>query len=295
MLVPNSKYVLTSSPSNSVIAAYSLKTRQFSKLLTSHREPPQCLVQLNSQHFASGSLDGMVVMWNSDTLMSLRVFSSPEAYLSKDKVYVYRVACLVPLGPKHIAAAIGNGFSVFDVHTGDVVLQCPNAHNGSVTCIVSVCNGTCLLTSSDDSVIKLWLVPQHLLFRVESAVSSNSSPGSIPSSSTPLRLSSSSSSSSAIILGNNNSSDNSNSSSGGGDAVSNENSAEKDRGSVPKPRLMAELWGHSGAVTEIVKMSEYSFASCSSDTSVILWKDGRRQVELRNVYTAISLACLMKD
>lgn len=64
----------------------------------------------------------------------------------------------------------------------------------------------------------------------------------------------------------------------------------KDGKDVEKPKLAAELWGHSGAVSEIVKMSEYSFASCSSDSSVILWKDGKRQSELRNVYAALSMA-----
>lgn len=274
MLVPNSKYLLTSSPSNSVIAAYSLKTNQFSKLLSCHREPPQCLVQLSPQHFISGSLDGMVVMWNSDTLMSLRVFSNPEVFLSKDKVYVYKVSCIVPLGTKYIAAAIGNGFSVFDIHTGDLVLMCPLAHNGSVTCIIPLCNGACLLTSSDDSAIKLWLVPSHLNFKTDASLPSSASttPGSLPSSS---GLSSSFSELPRVdITGKN---------------------MGKDGGNVEKPKLVAELWGHSGAVSEIVKMSEYSFASCSADSSVILWKDGKRQSELRNVYAALSLVHFNKD
>lgn len=56
---------------------------------------------------------------------------------------------------------------------------------------------------------------------------------------------------------------------------------------------LGEMWGHTDSVNHLIQISENSFASCSSDATVILWKvclvlvrlifqDGRQESEHRN-------------
>lgn len=46
------------------------------------------------------------------------------------------------------------------------------------------------------------------------------------------------------------------------------------------------MYAHTDSVNQLLGFTENSFASCSSDGSVILWKDGRVESELRNLYAA---------
>ena len=247
----NSAYVVAGSSSTCGIAVYSLDDCMFLKLLTYHRELPQATACISSRQFVSGSLDGSIIVWNSNSHLAEHTLYNPREYQKDGKKYLYNVSYLLPLHDRYVVAAIGKGFSVFDLYAKDdsscVVLQCPNAHDAAVTCALSICNGAYLLTSSEDSVIKMWKMPPHLCLGGIKPVSSSFS-------------------------------------------MSNINTEDRRGSGAPvAPTLVTELYGHVNVVPEIVKIDEYSFASCSSDTEVIIWKDGYRQSELRNMYAVYSL------
>ena len=48
--------------------------------------------------FASGSMDGAVVIWQTESLTPIKVLNNPEKYRSDDRIYVYNVKHLLPLG-----------------------------------------------------------------------------------------------------------------------------------------------------------------------------------------------------
>lgn len=238
-------YVAVGSSSNCGIVVYSLKDFSFFKFLTYHKELPQSIACLSNRQFVSGSLDGIIIVWNSENFLAEYTLHSPAEYLKDEKKYLYNVSFLLPINERYVVAAIGKGFTVFELHpeTGSfsVVLQCLNAHGAALTCALTLCNGAYLLTSSEDSVIKMWKVPPHINFGGKTAEKENKGG--------PLSRSD----------------------------------------DVPRPELVAELFGHTATVTDIVKIDEYSFASSSLDAEVIVWKDGYRQSELRNEYAVFSL------
>ncbi len=41
------------------------------------------------------------------------------------------------------------------------------------------------------------------------------------------------------------------------------------------------MWGHSGAVYDLLALTDHSVASCGADHMVSLWKDGQVQSEIR--------------
>lgn len=245
VLAINSMYVAVGSSSNCGIAVYSLEDFKFLKLLTYHKELPQSIACLSDKQFVSGSLDGTIIVWNSNNFLAEYTLHNPAKYLKDEKEYLYNVSFLIPINERYIIAAIGKGFAVFELHpeagSFSVVLQCLDAHKAALTCALTLCGGAYLLTSSEDSVIKMWKVPPHINF--------------------------------------------------GGKSAGNGGKGEQKFGSddVPSPELVTELYGHTAIVTDIVKIDEYSFASSSLDTEVIVWKDGYRQSELRNEYAVFSL------
>lgn len=58
-----------------------------------------------------------------------------------------------------LVAAIGTGFSIFDVLTGQVLASCPNAHDCDVSYLTPLYGGSCLVTAAIDSTIRLFHIP----------------------------------------------------------------------------------------------------------------------------------------
>lgn len=193
----------------------------------------------------SGSLDGTIIVWNSESFLAEHTPHSPPKYLKDEREYLYNISFLLPINERYLVAGIGKGFTVFDLCPGTdaskAVLQCTNAHDAALTCALAIYDGAYLLTSSEDTMIKMWKVPPHINLSGKPVDSEAKEPAHCS----------------------------------GSDA--------------PRPELAAELFGHSNVVSDIVKIDEYSFASCSLDTEVIIWKDGYRQSELRNEYALFSL------
>lgn len=242
-------YVATGFSSTCGIAIYSLRDYKFLKLLTYHRELPQSVACLSSKKFVSGSLDGTIIVWNSESserFLAEHTLHSPAKCLKDDKDYQYNISFLLPIRERYVVAGIGKSFMIFDLRTKTgtscPVLQCLDAHDAAVTCAITLCNGAYLLTSSEDSMIKMWKIPK--------ALNLNES----------LDCSHSKDEEEMVVCDN-----------------------------ILVPELVMELYGHTGAVFGIVKIDEYSFASCSFDSEVIIWKDGYRQSELRNEYAVYSL------
>lgn len=117
--------------------------------------------------FASGSLDGSVVVWHVDTLAPLKVLDYPEHYYenhiftsSINHITVFSEVCpkqswkyCSPLwrlpkgcpGQRYLGAAVGRGFKVYDINTGECVAHCKDAHDANVTRILCMYERYCSL------------------------------------------------------------------------------------------------------------------------------------------------------
>jgi len=229
---------------------YDVLTFQFLKLLAYHRESVRCLLCISDSAFASGSLDGAVVIWSCDSLSPLRILMYPDTYIDSNKRFTHSIGKLIVMNNSYIAAAVGQGYCVFDIETGEIILECPKGHEGEVTDIISLYGGTRLITSSADSCIRVWgakhqnpIPPVVRTSGLEQILEAKPSLSLFEGREKPLRV---------VCLG--------------------------------------EMWAHSDTVSSIESLSETSFASCSSDFSVILWKDGRVQKELRDCYANVLIS-----
>ncbi|KAK2161251.1 hypothetical protein NP493_1574g00006 [Ridgeia piscesae] len=59
--------------------------------LPHHRESVRSLVTVNALLFASGSLDGSIVVWNAETFVVLRSFNCVDDYQGEDRLYRYSI------------------------------------------------------------------------------------------------------------------------------------------------------------------------------------------------------------
>lgn len=144
---------------------YNPETWSFVAILAYHRESVTRLCRVNQTQFASGSLDGCIVVWNADALKPARILAFPEKYRSDiDHVYAFHVRSLFALNHRFLIAAIGNGFALFDLYTGERLLDKPDAHDAPCQQVVSLYRGRKLLTCSDDGTIKLWGAAQGSVF-----------------------------------------------------------------------------------------------------------------------------------
>ncbi|KAL6068528.1 regulation of autophagy [Balamuthia mandrillaris] len=238
---------------------YSLEELGFCKKLAYHRESVRCLATITPSLFASASLDGSIVVWQSSNLQAFKVLEYPENYI-QEKDYVFAVNHILPLGERYLAAAINDGFRVYDIPSATCVMQCKKAHDATVNRLIPLYNGTRIASCSVDSSIKLWGTAQALDFTQGAPNSSGSS---------------------------------SSSSSGSGYKKSRGRRFGTRLGLQSTPMLepicLGEMLGHSGAVYSLLPCSNESFASCGADGLVILWKDGVVQSEMRNRLASAAL------
>jgi hypothetical protein len=143
--------------------------KQFSLKLTmvSHREPVHCLAKVNEETFVSGSLDGVIVVWQMESLTPLRKLNDPEKYIMwpKDaKRFNESVNHLLVLGKGYLAAYIDKGFKIYDICTGDMIMEKRQAHESQVYSIICVGAGTHLITAGADASIKIWGTEKNFNF-----------------------------------------------------------------------------------------------------------------------------------
>lgn len=166
MLAISDKRVITGSNDLSV---YRIDTKQFSHkfFIVCHREPVHCLVRVNEESFISGSLDGVIVVWQMESLSPLRKLNDPERYFIKttdSQRYTETVNHLLVLGKRYLAACIDKGFKIYDICTGDIVMERTQAHDSQVYCIICVGGGTHLVTAGADAHIKIWGTDRNFNF-----------------------------------------------------------------------------------------------------------------------------------
>ena len=283
--------------SSSLLLVYNPETWSFVTILAYHRESVTCLEQVSQTQFASGSLDGAIVIWHADTLKPARILAFPTVYRSEaEHVFLYHVRSLVLLNQRYLIVAVGNGFALFDLYNGERILDKPDAHDAACLQALPLYRGRKILTCSDDSTIRLWGPAQDLdlLLRQSSSGSSSttsSMSSAMPSSGVGSPLTASPSSISAA--GNNSTS---------GDARDpNLSSMQKETGTfrnlfsskkknkVNTPLLIGEMNAHSGAVESLMAVNQSTVVSLGADGLVVIWKDGRVQRQLRNNLANASL------
>jgi len=153
--LPISKNRLVTGSNSSFLYVYDLSTLKFDKLLVYHRESVRCLVAVSETSFASGSLDGSVVVWHVDTLAPLKVLDYPEHYY-ENHIFTSSINHITVFSERYLGAAVGRGFKVYDINTGECVAHCKDAHDANVTRILCMYERTRIVSCSADSSIKLW-------------------------------------------------------------------------------------------------------------------------------------------
>jgi len=242
---------LITGSNSSLLFVYRVDTCTYEKVLAYHRESVRTLININDKTFASGSMDGGIVLWNSDTLTPFKVLHNPEKYRNENRVYIYDVKYLMTLGEKYLAAGIGNGYRIYDLNTGDCAMECKDAHQGELNNLIPLYDGTRIVTSSTDSTVRLWGTSQKINF------GKKANEGMIGKYDIYHKVSEPSY----------------------GELTE---KSKKKRTVKVESICLGEMWGHTDSVNHLIQISESSFASCSSDTTVILWKDGRQESEHRN-------------
>eukprot|EP01102_Stenamoeba_stenopodia_P001604 TRINITY_DN11434_c0_g1_i2.p1 TRINITY_DN11434_c0_g1~~TRINITY_DN11434_c0_g1_i2.p1 ORF type:complete len:479 (+),score=70.36 TRINITY_DN11434_c0_g1_i2:150-1586(+) len=149
---------LVTGSNSSLLLVYRIDTLSFDKLLAYHRESVRCLVALPSFLFASGSLDGSIVVWQADSLAPLKILNYPDKYRDENRIFNYSVASLVPFSERYLIAAIGKGFRMYDIVSGDCIVESNDAHESDVLSIIPIDNEKFfhIATCSADSSVKIW-------------------------------------------------------------------------------------------------------------------------------------------
>ena len=233
-------YLVTAS-GGKYILVYDLKTMTYETLLACHRDSVRCLLYLCEDMFVSGSLDGMIVVWELSSRRPLRTLENPKKYQEEsatEKFFSCPVWKLALVDNSHVLAAIGKGFKMYNWQTGQCLLHRTEAHMSNVTDIIPMYGNKAFVTASEDASMRVW--------------------STIPRQRTGV--------------------DGSGSLSGGGSAQ-NSMSDLRGGGKAKKPNApsnvvcLGRLMGHSMAVQRLLRISNRCFVSCGGDCKVIVWSD----------------------
>ncbi|XP_069137710.1 WD repeat-containing protein 41-like [Argopecten irradians] len=218
----------------------------FLKNLPSHLEAIRSLTNLSDQCFASGSLDGTIVIWSSQTFLPTCKLNTVDCYQGKDHLYPYSIQHVLCLEERFLLAAIGSGFGLFDISSKKLLCEKVSAHFSKILHMTFVCDGAYLATCSEDGSIRLWGYSPHLN-------------GSGPEDKSDMDLRPI-----ERFL----------------DISCDQLRQCKDI--LPEPALIGECLAHSGAVQMVVDCGLEGMLSCGVDGLVIAWKNAELQSMKRN-------------
>lgn len=218
------------------------------KRLPEHLEAIRALVPVSDKLFASGSLDGTILLWSSETFTPLKKLNTMADYKGKANMYPYSVQYIACENQKYLLAAIGCGFALFDTVSNTLLCRKVKAHYSKVTQLTFVCDGLLLATCSEDGSIRLWGQKSH-------------NPGEQLAVKASMGLSPI-----ERFL----------------DINFGQLHHSKSPDHFPEPVLLGECLGHCGSVMRIVDQGLEGMLSCGGDHLVIAWKNSELQKMKRN-------------
>lgn len=145
-------------------------------LYNSHKENICCLTSISINFFASGSYDGVILLWSTNTLSAIKIFHclNPSPVVCGPSTMIRHI---LVIGERYLFAAVGNGFKVYDVIAYEDSHGHPkplasntNAHLQPITSMEFLEDRAMLATASEDNTIRLWGNPNKL--KRESDISS---------------------------------------------------------------------------------------------------------------------------
>ncbi|XP_048736638.1 WD repeat-containing protein 41-like isoform X2 [Ostrea edulis] len=219
------------------------------KTLPPHLEAIGTLIQVSDKLFASGSLDGMILLWSSETFMPMKKLNTMSEYKGKSHIYPYSVQFIACENQRYLLAAIGCGFAMFDTLYSKLLCKKLNAHYSKVTQLTFVCDGLLLATCSEDGSIRLWGQRSH----------------SNPNEQLTVKASMGLSPIERFL-----------------DINFGQLHHNKGPDPFPEPALVGECLGHCGSVMRIVDIGLEGMLSCGADNLVIAWKNSELQKMKRN-------------
>jgi WD40 repeat protein len=293
------------------LRVYDIDKYSILAILEGHKESVQCLTNVNEFMFASASTDGVIILWDTTTLEAKRKLNEFVPLLiptqdQKPTQPIRRVPSLlakttmkqevsitpptkstlnrkifhiIVINDKYLGVAIGRGFKVYDIETGDLLLVQDEAHRANLNKLIPLHRGNVIVTCSDDSEIRIWNT--HRQLRRVKTKNINT-----PTPTTPLSLISPRSAK-------RNSRKNVDST-----FFSTSQTADTSVNSSTNEAIQATLIGemalHSKAVQDIVPLSYHSFASCGADVMILVWKDARVERRIRSYFAFQHLQSMNK-
>ncbi|BFY97279.1 hypothetical protein BsWGS_00319 [Bradybaena similaris] len=128
------------------------------KQMMNHSEAIHSLVIISASAFASGSVDGMILVWATSSLQPIRRLHPVSDGESDIKRFPHSVQSLMCLQERYLFAAVGCGFYAYDISKDKdtLILQKKSAHLSKITSMGFTCEGELLATCSEDKCLRLW-------------------------------------------------------------------------------------------------------------------------------------------
>lgn len=145
--------LVTGSNSNQIMV-YDATENRFEKQLEGHRESVRALCKLSATLFASGSLDGKIIIWLSRSLTPLKTIENLHDRIDL-KSFSWAVREIRIWGNRHFVVSSGCGFKVFDF-SGECLIEQQDAHASELLSLSPIYLDTLLVTCSADSAVRIW-------------------------------------------------------------------------------------------------------------------------------------------
>ncbi|XP_072051315.1 WD repeat-containing protein 41-like isoform X2 [Amphiura filiformis] len=234
--------IITPAPDMHGGTTYQLE--RLKKLVPIHKENITCMILVGENFFGTASLDGSIKIWNRHKLTLSKELHPVKEYYKQG--YPYSVQHMMFIKEKYLLAAIGCGFCLYDIVSGETIIEREKAHYSRILHLCLVYDSMFLATSSEDGTIRLWgAKPQAGLPQEHSTEK--------PANQSTLEK----------LLG-----------------TSTIHPASVDSKHHPKEgpslHLLGECVAHSGAVRMVLDFRDEGMVSCGvADGLVILWKASR--------------------
>lgn len=196
---------------------------------------------LTETYFASGSVDGSIAVYHSQSLSCVSKLTNPvppsKSRLKSKIPITHSVTQLFTISPIHLMALSKKRFQIFDLETPDkkMVLEGDflEERNSIFTGIIPLYSCSRFITSSHDGNICLWSLQRN----------------------DPPSLTNSQDTKNTLIK-----------------YTRNTNYSKPDHQVKIHPHLHSEMKVHVGNINHLIPLSDNSFATCGEDGNLILWK-----------------------
>lgn len=154
-------YCMSVASKTSEILEKRIKLKEVNRQKNAHRDSIQSLCRISDTSFASGSSEGLLIVWNAHDFRKLIILKPSCDLQLETKLNLTSASCVKPLSDRYMLICSADNLSVYDITNKQFAFIVASAHNSKITDLLLL--ESHIITSAEDGSIRVWVFKESFL------------------------------------------------------------------------------------------------------------------------------------